>query len=66
VTLENPPAKSIPSTFIIGSEGLSDDEIATEEKNFTNLGMNFRSLPTGHDAMITMPNELAKILLELA
>jgi pimeloyl-ACP methyl ester carboxylesterase len=66
VTLEHPRTKAIPSTFILCSEGLSDDEIATEEKHFTDLGMNFRSLPTGHDAMITMPDELTNTLLELA
>jgi pimeloyl-ACP methyl ester carboxylesterase len=66
VTLGNLRAKSIPSTFILCSEGLSNDEIATEEMKFTGLGMNFRNLPTCHDAMITMPEELAKMLLELA
>lgn len=66
VVFENPRAKSIPSTFILCSEGMTDEDVAAEEKKFTGLGMNFRSLPTGHDAMITMPNELAKILLELA
>ncbi|MBN8654228.1 MAG: alpha/beta hydrolase [Anaerolineae bacterium] len=66
VTLENPKTKSIPSTFILCSEGMTEEDIASEEKKFTGLGMNFRSLPTGHDAMITMPKELAGILLELA
>ncbi len=66
VALENPRAKSIPSTFIRCSEGMTEEDIAAEEKKFVALGMNFRSLPTGHDAMITMPKELAKILLELA
>ena len=64
-TLENSKAKSIPSTFILCSDGMTDEDIAAEEKKFTAPGMNFRSLPTGHDAMITMPKELAKILLEL-
>ena len=66
VALENPRAKSIPSTFILCSEGMTEEEITAEEKKFTGLGMKFLSLPTGHDAMITMPKELAKILLELA
>jgi hypothetical protein len=65
VTLENPRAKSVPSTFILCSEGLTEDDIAAEERNYINLGMNFRSLPTGHDAMITMPDKLTEILLEL-
>ena len=66
VALENSRARYIPSTFIRCSDGMTDEEIAAEEKNFTGLGINFRSLPTGHDAMITVPKELAKILLELA
>ena len=65
VTLENPRAKFIPSTFILCSEGMTEEDIAAEEKKFAGLGMNFRSLPTGHSAMITVPNELAKILLGL-
>ena len=65
VTLSNPAAQSIPSTFILCSNGMTEEEIAAEEKKFAGLGMNFRNLPTGHDAMITMPKELAKILLEL-
>ena len=64
VTLENPRAKSIPSTFILCSDGMTEEDIAAEEKKFAGLGMNFRNLPTGHDAMITMPKELAGILLE--
>ena len=66
VALKNPHAKSIPSTFILCSEGMTEEEVAAEEKKFTGLGMNFRNLPTGHDAMITVPKELAGILLELA
>lgn len=65
VNLSNPAAQSIPSTFVLCTDGMTEKDIAAEEKKFTGLGMNFRSLPTGHDAMITMPNELAKILLEL-
>ncbi len=66
VALSNPAAQSIPSTFILCSEGMTEEDIAAEEKKFTGLGMNFRSLPTGHDAMITLPNELANILFQLA
>lgn len=65
VALENPRARSIPSTFILCSDGMTDEEVVAEEKKFRGMGMNFRSLPTGHDAMITMPKELTKILIEL-
>jgi pimeloyl-ACP methyl ester carboxylesterase len=65
VTLENPAAQLIPRTFIHCVEGLISDEIAAEEKKYTNLGWHYRFIPTGHDAMITAPEELTKILLDL-
>jgi len=66
VTLSNSAAQSIPSTFIRCSDDMTDEEVAAEEKKFKEMGMNFRSLPTGHSAMMIMPKELAGILLELA
>lgn len=66
VTLSNLAAQSIPSTFIRCSDGMTDEEVAAEEKKFKEMGMNFCSLPTGHDAMLTMPAELTDILLKIA
>lgn len=66
VALENPAAQSLSRTFILCTEGYSEDEIEQERTKFTQAGYSYRSLPTGHDAMITMPNALANILLELA
>jgi pimeloyl-ACP methyl ester carboxylesterase len=66
VNLSNPVAQSLPHTFILCAEGYSEDEIEQEKTKFTQAGYSYRSLPTGHDAMITMPNALANILLELA
>ena len=65
LTLSNPAARTISRTFIHCVEGLSEDELAAEAKKFHALGWAYRSLPTGHDAMITAPEELTKILLEL-
>lgn len=65
VTLKNLRAQSIARTFISCVEGLSDNEIAADEKKFAGLEWHYRSLPTGHDAMITMPEELTEILLGL-
>jgi pimeloyl-ACP methyl ester carboxylesterase len=66
VNLSNPAAQSLPRTFILCTDGYSEDEIEQEKTKFTQAGYSYRSLPTGHDAMITMPNALANILLELA
>lgn len=65
VTFSNSTAQSIPSTFIRCSDGMTEEEVADEEKKFKEMGMNFRTLPTGHSAMITVPKELAGMLLEL-
>lgn len=63
----NPAAHSIPRTFISCTEiPLSEDEIAAEETKHAKLGWSFRHIPTGHDAMITAPEELARLLLDLA
>ncbi len=61
----NPAARSIPRTFIHCAEGLAAHEVAEEEKKCASLGWGYRALPTGHDAMITAPEELTKTLLEL-
>jgi hypothetical protein len=65
LTLSNPAARTIPRTYISCTEGVAAADHAAEETKLTNLGWSYRHLPTGHDAMITMPQELADILLEL-
>lgn len=65
VTLENPAVRFIPRTFIHCVEDLSPVETAAEEKKYANLGWHYRSIQTGHDAMITAPEELTEILLDL-
>ena len=66
LTLTNPVAEAIPRTYIHCVEETTAEEIAAEEARFDSLGWQYHHLPTGHDAMITMPEELSKILLELA
>lgn len=66
VMFSNSATQSIPSTFIRCSDGMTDEEVTAEEKKFREMGMNFRSLTTGHSAMMIMPKELANILLEFA
>lgn len=65
LTLTNPAARAIPRTYISCNEGATAEDVAAEETKFNSLGWQYRHLPTGHDAMITMPKALTKILLEL-
>lgn len=66
VTLGNPAARAIPRTFIACTEKpLSDEEFAAETKKHAELGWGFRTIPTGHDAMITAPEALTSVLLDL-
>lgn len=65
LTLTTPAAHVIPRTYISCAEGATAVAIAAEKTKFANLGWGYRHLPTGHDAMITMPQELANILLGL-
>lgn len=58
-------ARSIPRTFIHCAEGLAPEEMANREKECAQMGWQYRTLQTGHDAMITAPKELAELLLEL-
>ncbi len=64
-SLTNQIARSIPRTFIHCTEGVSQEERENQERNCTQMGWQYRMLPTGHDAMITAPQELTKLLLEL-
>jgi pimeloyl-ACP methyl ester carboxylesterase len=64
IILANPTTYTIPGTFISCAEGISDDEIKAEERRYAGMGWGYRSISTGHDAMITLPEELTKILLE--
>ncbi|MYT70390.1 MULTISPECIES: alpha/beta hydrolase family protein [unclassified Streptomyces] len=68
VRLDNPAARSIPRTHIhcVGTqpEGIVRRPVPATQPNGSPARV--RELPTGHDAMITMPAELATLLLEPA
>ena len=65
ILLTDSAARMIPRTFIACVEGLSVEQHAAEAQRYADLGWEYCSLPTGHDAMITMPEALAGILLDL-
>jgi hypothetical protein len=59
-------ARLIPRILIACSEDKrTADEITAEQARFASLGWHYRFIPTGHDTMITAPEALTKILLEL-
>lgn len=66
VRLEQPAASGLPRAFIActSSAYRTFDQFAEVIKK--DASWKFYDLPTGHDAMITVPQELARILQELA
>ena len=65
LTLVNLPAQAIPRLFISCIEEPTEQEITQQAAYYNGLGWDFRWLPTGHDAMITLPEALAAILMNL-
>jgi pimeloyl-ACP methyl ester carboxylesterase len=65
LSFTSPAARSIPRTFIHCTEGASPEEITGQEKECAQMGWQYRQLATGHAAMITAPQELTELLLEL-
>ncbi len=63
VSLSNPAASAIPRFFIRCTEF---EYLAPQEQKAINAGWKTYRLQTGHDAMITMPEALVDILLEIA
>ena len=68
VRLDNPAMDAIPRTHIhctVGKpEGIARRPVPATQPNGTPAEI--WELPTGHDCMITMPAELAELLLKLA
>ncbi len=62
VRLGNTEAQKIPRSFILSSESGFDS--VAERARQSNWGLH--QLDTGHDAMITKPEDVAEILLEIA
>jgi len=55
-------------TFVLCTEGKgpASAEVQTAARVQAEPGWRYREMTTGHDAMVTMPRDLAEILLELA
>ncbi|GAA4673482.1 alpha/beta hydrolase [Streptomyces youssoufiensis] len=68
VRLDNPAARAVPRTHIhnVGAtpEGITRRPVPPVQPNGTPAQV--WTLPTGHDCMITMPDELSALLLKLA
>lgn len=62
--LTTPGAAALPRTFIFCVSPRREDRFADRAR--TEVGWRYRELATGHDAMVTAPEELAALLLELA
>jgi pimeloyl-ACP methyl ester carboxylesterase len=52
-------------TYVACMENSNDDEISAARSYWLDKGWCFRALATGHDAMVTQPGQLSKLLLEL-
>jgi pimeloyl-ACP methyl ester carboxylesterase len=67
VRLANPRAAALPRTFIWCTEGVTTPSFAGfAERARVGAGWRCRELAAGHDAMVTVPQALAELLLELA
>lgn len=66
IRLAQPPASGLPRAFILCSNPSSGTFDQFAERIRKDASWKFYDLPTGHDAMITAPQELARILHELA
>jgi pimeloyl-ACP methyl ester carboxylesterase len=67
VSIKNPEAAALPHSFIscVGKEGRMSDQAAALGYKVAAKGWEFYTLPTGHDAMLSMPEGLTRLLLEL-
>ena len=66
VRLSNPAGAVLPRTFVYcADKGPGDPFAAMAQRAREGAGWGYRELPTGHDVMVTMPRELAQLLLDL-
>ena len=65
VRLTNPAATALPRTYVACTQSTGTFDAFYQQAR-TEPGWRYRELPTGHDAMITMPRQVADLLLELA
>lgn len=66
VRLKNPTALVLPRTYIYCNGPAMGFFEAFAEWTRTGKGWRYRELATGHDAMVTMPQQLTDLLLEVA
>ncbi len=67
IRLNNPAAKMLPRGYIYCATGPYAPRFATFAARVKDdPAWHYAELPTGHDAMITMPAELAEVLMRLA
>lgn len=65
IVLTNPKALDLPRTYILCNENGVESDFAKFAASAPIKGWRVRELVTGHDAMITAPEELTSILLGL-
>jgi pimeloyl-ACP methyl ester carboxylesterase len=65
VQRQNPAAQALPRAYIRCTQGPSPTFAATAARVRADQRWHYRELPTRHDAMVTMPQQLAVSLLEL-
>ncbi len=66
VALKQPQALALPKTYVYCNAPAMGPFDQFVEQVQTTPGWQYRELATGHDAMVTMPRELAELLLKLA
>ena len=66
VRLMNAAAAALPRTYIYCNDPAMGFFEAFAERTRAGKGWRYRELATGHDAMVTMPRQLADLLLEIA
>jgi pimeloyl-ACP methyl ester carboxylesterase len=64
--LANPAGNGVPRTYICCTDPIYAPLAAARERVRAQPGWVWREIPTGHDAMVTMPAALAHILIEIA
>jgi pimeloyl-ACP methyl ester carboxylesterase len=65
LTLKNPPGNGIPKTFIRCTKPLYTAIQPFEDWIKSQSGWNYLQIATGHDAMVTAPQELVEMLLQI-
>jgi hypothetical protein len=65
VQRQHPATQALPRAYIRCAHGPSPTFAATAARVRADQRWRYRELPTRHDAMVTMPQQLAALLLEL-